>query len=139
MEQRTGETTPQRSDERSLGQLFADFSRQLSTLVRQEIALARAEMTARATSAGRGAAMVGAGGALAYAGLLAIVAAIVLLLVDAGISPWLAALLVGVIVAAIGGALVMSGRSTIQQSDLTPRRTIETLKDDTDWAKEQVK
>lgn len=129
----------QRADERSLGQLFADFSRQMSTLVRQEIALARAEVTARATSAGRGVAMVGAGGALAYAGALAVVAAIVLLLIEAGVTPWLAALIVGVVVAAIGGALVMSGRTTIANTDLTPRRTIETLKDDTEWAKEQVK
>lgn len=129
----------QRADERSLGQLFADFSRQMSTLVRQEIALARAEVTARATSAGRGAAMVGAGGALAYAGALAVVAAIVLLLIEAGVTPWLAALIVGVVVAAIGAALVMSGRTTIANTDLTPRRTIETLKDDTEWAKEQVK
>ena len=129
----------QRTDERSIGQLFSDLSRQLSTLVRQEIALARAEVASRAQSAGRGAAMVGAGGALAYAGALAIVAAIVLLLVQAGLDPWIAALLVGVIVAALGGALIASGRSTIAKTDLTPHRTIETIRDDTEWAKEQVK
>ena len=129
----------QRTDERSIGQLFSDLSRQLSTLVRQEIALARAEMTSRAQSAGRGAAMVGAGGALAYAGALAIVAAIVLLLIQAGLDPWLAALLVGIVVAAVGAGLVMSGRSTIAKTDLTPHKTIETIRDDAEWAKEQVK
>ena len=129
----------QRTDERSIGQLFADLSRQLSTLVRQEITLARVEMTSRAQSAGRGAAMVGAGGALAYAGALAIVAAIVLLLIQMGLDPWLAALLVGVVVAVIGGALIASGRSTIANTDLTPHKTIETIRDDTEWAKEQVK
>jgi hypothetical protein len=129
----------QRTDERSIGQLFSDLSRQLSTLVRQEIALARVEMTSRVTSAGRGAAMVGAGGALVYAGALAVVAAIVLLLIQGGIDPWLAALIVGIVIAAIGGVLVMTGRSTIANTDLTPRRTIETIRDDTEWAKEQTK
>jgi len=129
----------QRSDERSIGQLFSDLSRQLSTLVRQEITLARVEMTSRVTSAGRGAAMVGAGGALVYAGALAIVAAIVLLLIQGGIDPWLAALIVGIVIAAIGGVLIMTGRTTIANTDLTPRRTIETIRDDTEWAKEQTK
>ena len=128
-----------RTDERSIGQLFSDLSRQLSTLVRQEITLARTEMTNRATEAGRGAAMVGAGGALAYAGGLAIVAAIVLLVIQAGVEPWLAALLVGVVVVIVGGALIASGRTAISRTDLTPRRTIESLRDDTDWAKEQMK
>ena len=128
-----------RSDERSLGQLFGDLSRQLSTLIRQEIALARTEMTSRIGSAGRGAAMIGAGAALAYAALLGLLVAVGLLLVDAGITPWLAALIVAVITAAIGGALVGYGRSEIARTDLAPKRTIETLRDDADWAKEQIK
>jgi hypothetical protein len=129
----------QRTDERSIGQLFSDLSRQLSTLVRQEIALARTEMTSRATAAGRGAAMVGAGGALVYAGALAIVAAIVLLLIQSGIDPWLSALIVGIVVAAIGGVVIAGGRSTIASTDLTPHRTLETIRDDAEWAKEQTK
>ena len=129
----------QRTDERSIGQLFSDLSRQLSTLVRQEIALARTEMTSRATAAGRGAAMVGAGGALVYAGALAVVAAILLLLIQSGIDPWLSALIVGIVVAAIGGVVIAGGRSTIANTDLTPHRTLETIRDDAEWAKEQTK
>ena len=128
-----------RSDERSLGQLFGDLSRQLSTLIRQEIALARAEVTARAGTLGRGATMVGVGGALAYAGLLALLAAIALLLIDAGLAPWLAVLVVAVVTAAIGGALAAYGRTEIARTDLAPRRTIETIRDDAEWAKEQTK
>lgn len=128
-----------RGDERSLGELFGDLSRQLSTLIRQEISLARAEMSARVGSAGRGAAMVGLGGAVAYAGLLAIVAAAVLLFVDAGISPWLAALIVGIVVAVIGAALAMRGRQEIARTNLAPQRTIETLRDDAEMAKESLK
>jgi hypothetical protein len=126
-------------DERSLGQLFGDLSRQLSTLVRQEIDLARTEVTTKAGAATRDAALIGAGGALAYAGLLVLLGAVVLLLVEAGLDAWLAALIVGIIVAAIGGFLVMRGRSGLQNADLAPTRTIDTLKDDAEWAKERIK
>src|SRR5688500_14627804 len=99
-----------RRDDRSLGQLFGDLSRQLTTLVRQEFELARTEVTSRAGAATRDAALIGVGGALAYAGLLVLLAAVVLVLVQAGLEPWLAALIVGLLVAAAGGALVMRGR-----------------------------
>lgn len=128
-----------RSDDRSLGQLFGDLSRQLSTLIRQEITLARTEMTSRIGSAGRGAAMVGVGGALAYAGLLVFLAAVALVLIEAGITPWLAVLIVAIVTLAIGGALAAYGRSEIARTDLTPRRTIETIQDDAEWAKERIK
>jgi hypothetical protein len=128
-----------RRDERSLGDLFGDLSRQLSTLIRKEIDLARTEMTSRARSATQDVVLIGAGGALAYAGLLVFLGAVVLLLVDAGFEPWLAALLVAVIAIAIGGALVWRGREGLTQTSLTPERTIETLKDDAEWAKEQIK
>jgi hypothetical protein len=126
-------------DERSLGQLFGDLSRQLSTLVRQEIDLARTEVTTRAGAVTRDAAMIGIGSALAYAGLLTLLAAVVLVLVQAGLDPWLAALVVGIVVAGIGGFLVLRGREGLQRTDLAPRRTIETLKDDAEWAKERIK
>ena len=128
-----------RRDERSLGDLFGDLSRQLSTLIRKEIDLARTEMTNRARSATQDAALIGAGGALAYAGLLVFLGAVVLLLVDVGLEPWLAALLAAVVAIAIGGALVWRGREGLKQTSLTPERTIETLKDDAEWAKEQIK
>ena len=126
-------------DDRSLGQLFGDLTRQLSTLVRAELDLARTEVTSKAGAVGRDAALVGAGGALVHAGFLALMAAVVLLLVDVGLEAWIAALLVGVLVAAIGGFLVQRGRSELQQIDLAPKRTMETLKDDAEWAKEQVR
>jgi hypothetical protein len=126
-------------DERSLGQLFGDLTRQLSTLVRQEIDLARTEVTTKAGAASRDAAMIGIGGALAYAGLLALLAAVILILVQAGLEPWLSALIVGVVVAGIGGFLIMRGRDGLQKTELAPKRTIETLKDDAEWAKERIK
>ena len=123
---------------RPLGELFGDLSRQLSVLVRQEIQLARTEVSQRAGTVGRDAAMVGAGGALLYAGFLGLMAAIALLLVEAGLQPWLAAFLVGTLVVLAGGALVARGRSGLASADLTPRRTLETLRDDAEWAKERM-
>ena len=126
-------------EERSIGELFSDLSRQTSTLVSQEIALARTEMTAQVRSAARGAGLIGAGGAVAYAGVLAVVAAAVLLLVEAGVAPWVSALLIGILVLILGGGLIAAGRSAIAAADLTPRRTIETIRDDATMAKEQLR
>jgi uncharacterized membrane protein YqjE len=127
-----------REDDRSLGALFADFSRQLSTLVRQELDLARTEMTAKARGASRDALLIGAGAALLYAGLLVLLAAVVLLLVDIGMTPWLAALAVAVVVGVLGAAAAMRGRDHLMREGLAPQKTIETIKDDADWMKEQM-
>jgi hypothetical protein len=126
-------------DDRSLGQLFGDLSRQLSTLVRQEIDLAKTEMTTKVTTAGRDAVMVGAGGALAYAGALVLLGALVLILIQLGLEPWLSAVIVGLIAVAIGAVLIQRGRSGLTSVDVMPERTIETIKDEAEWAKEQVK
>jgi hypothetical protein len=126
-------------DERSLGELFGDLSRSLSTLIRQELELARTEMTARASRLSRGAAMVGVGVALVYAAVFGVMAVLILGLVELGLAPWLAALVVTIIVAGIGGLLVASGQSELKKADLVPRRTIETVREDADWAKERFR
>jgi hypothetical protein len=127
----------QTRDDRSLGELFSDLTRSFSTLIRQEFELARTEMTARAGRLSQGAGMVGAGGALLYAAVLGVMAVVTLGLVELGLAAWLAALVVTIIVAAVGGLLVASGRSALKQADLVPRRTIETVREDADWAKER--
>jgi hypothetical protein len=124
--------------DRSLGELFSDLSRSLSTLIRQEIDLARTEMTARAGRLSRGAAMVGMGGALLYAAVLGAMAVLVFGLVELGLAPWLAALVVTIVAAVVGGGLVAAGQDALKKADLVPRRTIETLREDADWAKERV-
>ncbi len=126
-------------DDRSLGQLFGDLSRQLSQLVRKEIELAKTEMTTRVTTVGRDAAQIGAGGALAYAALLMALIAVGLLLIQIGITPWLAFLLVAIIVGVIAAVLIQRGRAELQKTNLAPTKTIETLKEDAEWAKQQVK
>jgi xanthine/uracil permease len=125
-------------DERSLGDLFSDLSRETTTLVRQEVQLAKAELTQSATEAARGIGMLVAGGAVAYAGLLFLLLAIVYGLIDAGWDPWLSALVVGLVVVAIGAILVLRARESLKPANLAPRRTVETLKEDQEWAKEQI-
>ena len=125
-------------DDRSLGELFADLSRETTTLVRQEVELAKTEMTQKATRVLRNIGFLAIGGAIAYAGLLALIAAVIILL--AMVIPWwLSALLVGLVIAGIGAFLIWKGLNALKQEDLVPRQTIETLKEDQEWAKEQVR
>ena len=125
-------------DERSLGDLFSDLSRETTTLVRQEVQLAKAELTQSATEAARGIGMLVAGGAVAYAGLLFLLLAIVFGLIEAGWDAWLSALVVGLVVVALGAILVLRARESLKPANLAPRRTVETLKEDQEWAKEQI-
>jgi hypothetical protein len=124
-------------DERSLGDLFSELSEESSRLVRQEIALAKAEITDSARRVGKDVGMIAAGGVIAYAGFIVFLGALAILL--AGVMPlWLSTLLVGVIVIAVGAGLVMKGRADLQRAELAPRQTIETLREDKEWAKEQI-
>ena len=125
-------------DDRSLGELFADLAREMGTLVRAEVELARVEMTQKATRVGKDVGFLAVGAAVAYAGLLAILAAAIIGLAQLGVPWWLSALLVGLVVAGVGYALVQRGLTALKREDLTPRQTIETLKEDKDWAKEQI-
>jgi hypothetical protein len=125
-------------DERSLGDLFSDLSRETTTLVRQEVQLAKAELTQSATEAARGIGMLVAGGAVAYAGLLFLLLAIVFGLIEAGWDAWLSALVVSLVVVAIGAVLVLRARESLKPANLAPQKTVETLKEDAAWAKEQI-
>jgi len=127
----------QSRDDRSLGELFADLSRQTSTLVRQEVQLAKTEISDKATKTGKDIASMAVGGAIAYAGLLAIIAAVIILLAEV-IPWWLSAFIVGVAVAATGYLLIQRGRESMKQGDMVPRQTIDTLKEDAEWAKRQT-
>jgi hypothetical protein len=128
----------QTDDERSLGDLFGDLARDMGTLVSQEVALARTELTQKAVQVGKDIAILAVGGLVAYAGLLALIGGVIFLLAERGLPLWASAMLVGGIIAIIGYVLVQRGISALKQQDLTPRQTIESLKEDTKWAKEQV-
>lgn len=125
-------------EDRSIGELFADLAQQTGTLVRQEVELARVEMTHKATRVGKDVAFLAIGGLVVYAGFLGIMATAVLLLGAAGLPWWLAALLVGLVVLGAGYLLVQRGLSALKREELAPRQTLETLKEDKEWAKEQI-
>jgi hypothetical protein len=123
--------------ERSIGELFGEFSQDMTLLVRQEIRLARTELGEKATAVSKRLTSVIAGGVVAYIGTLALVAGMILLLTQVvGIPAWVSALLVGAALA-IGGYLTLrAGLRALKTIDPAPRRTVETLKDDVRWAKE---
>jgi hypothetical protein len=125
-------------EDKSLGELLGDLTREITTLVREEAALAKTEMTQKLSRVGRDVGFLAAGGAVAYAGLLAIVAAIIIGLAQAGMEWWASALLVGVVVAAIGGFLVWRGLNNLKQEDLTPHQTVETVKEDAQWIRRRA-
>ena len=128
----------QTNSDRSLGDLFGDLARDMGTLVSQEVTLARTEITETASRVAKDIAVLAVGGLVAYAGLLAIIAAIIFLIADRGVPLWVSALVVGAVVAGIGYLLVQRAISALKQQDLTPRQTIASIKDDTKWAKEQI-
>jgi hypothetical protein len=126
-----------RGDDRSLGELFSELSQETTTLIRQELNLAKTEMSQKAFRVGKDVGFMAAGGAVVYAGLLAILAGVIALL-GLVIPLWLSALLVGLVVAGLGYFLVRRGLDALKQEDLAPRQTIETLKEDKEWAKDQT-
>lgn len=124
-------------DQRSIGELFSELARETSALVRQEVALAKTEMSQKATGLGKQGAFIGAGAALAYAALLAVLGAVALLLGE--VMPlWFATLLVAAIAGGVGFFLIQKGIKTLKQIDLKPEETIQTLKEDKQWARHQM-
>jgi xanthine/uracil permease len=125
-------------EDRGPVQLVADLMDQTRTLLQQEVQLAKAEMTEKASRVGKDISSLVVGGAIAYAGLLAFIAAAIIGLANV-IPDWLAALIIGLVVAGIGLVLVQQGRDNLKREDLTPRKTVESLQEDKQWAKEQMK
>lgn len=126
-------------DDRSLGDLFADLASQTSTLVRQELRQAGTEIGQRASGVGKDVGVLAAGAVVLHAGFLAVVAAIIIGLAKLGLPWWVAALIVGLVLAGVGYALVGRARAAIKRADLLPRHTMETAREDQEWAKEQIR
>ena len=120
-------------DERSLGELLAELSRETGVLVRKEVELATTEMTAKAKKASADASMMAAGGALAYAGVLVLLAALVIALTHAGVTAWLSALIVALLTMGVGYMLIVMGQARLRRLTVAPTQTIETLKENARW------
>ena len=125
-------------DDRTLGDLFSELSQKTSTLITKEIELARLEITRSMTDMARSTAMVAAGGVVAYAGALIMLIGAAWLLATFGLPVWLAFVLVGGLTLAIGGFLAYRAINAIKQVNVVPERTVATIRDDVEWAKEQT-
>jgi hypothetical protein len=122
---------------RSIAALLSDLVNQVSALVRQEVALFRAELLEKLGLIGRGVGAIVAGALIAFSGWLALVAAAVLGLAIV-VAPWLAALIVGLVLTGIGGALLYFGKSRLDADALAMRRTLGSLREDQAWVREQI-
>jgi hypothetical protein len=122
---------------RPVAALLSDLAGETSTLVRQEIALFKAELNEKLAQIGLGAGALAAGGVIAFSGWLALVAAAILGL-NYVLAPWLSALIIGVVVIALGAALALFGKSRLKADALVPRRTLNSLREDEAWIRDQV-
>jgi putative copper export protein len=121
----------------SIGQLFGQLTQDMGLLVRQEAQLAKSEVQQKISRAMRDLVSLATGGVVVLLGALALTAALILILAGpVGMSPWLSALLVGVALAAVGYVMLQRGLRDLKRTDPTPRRTVESIKEDIQWAKE---
>lgn len=125
-------------ENKPLGDLFSELAGEMSELVRKEVALAKLEVGQKARHIGKNVGYLVVGGAVAYAAMLAIIAGIVMLL-DGVMPNWVAAIVVGVVVGIVGWLLIGKARAALQATDITPQQTVETLKEDAAWVKQQIK
>lgn len=124
-------------EDRSLGELFSELAGETGTLVRQEIALAQAELSKKAVTLGTNVGFIAAGGLVGYAGFLAILAGVIIGLANF-IPAWIAAIIVGAIVAGTAYFLIASSLAALKSADLKPTGTVESIKEDAKWLKDQV-
>ena len=122
----------------SLGSLFGQLAQDSSTLIKQEIGLAKAEMRASMRETATGAVRVGIAAAVAGVGAHVLVAFLVLLLGQLLDNYWLAALIVGGVLTLLGGILALSGMRRLKEVSVAPEATMETLKEDGAWARGEI-
>ena len=122
----------------STGELVKQLSNQLSTLIRKELDLAKAELTEKGKVAGIGAGMFGGAG---VAGLLALgsLTALVILLLDKAMDAAVATLLVTLIWGAVAAVLALAGRDRVREATPPAEETVETVKEDVQWAKNRAR
>jgi MFS family permease len=122
-----------------ISELVKDLATETSTLVRQEIDLAKAEMTDRGKRAGKGVGMLAAGAVVALLAFGALTAGLIAAL-DLAMPTWLAALIITVVYGAIAAVLVQIGRKKVQEAaPPVPEETIESVKEDVQWAKTRTR
>lgn len=134
-------TTPDRhtDDDRSVGELVQQLSRQTSTLIRQEMRLAQAELQEKGKRAGIGAGMFGGAGVVALYGVGALIAGVIML-VGTALEPWLAAVIVGVVLLAVAGVLALTGKKQVNRATPPkPEQAMESVQRDIDEVKARAR
>jgi hypothetical protein len=121
----------------SLGRLFRDLADDLSDLTRKEIELARTETMEKISHASKALISMAAGGFIAYAGLLFLLAAAVMVIAT-WVPYWLSAVIVGALAVIIGLIMLQSGRSALKNTNITPEKTVDTMKENAQWVKEKI-
>jgi hypothetical protein len=133
--------TPPREG-RSLIALFSDLWRETSTLVHEEAELAKAEMSEKVSQVGTGVGAIAIGGAIVFAGFIVLLLAAVnglALMLPPDHAGWLAPLIIGLAVMVIGFIALAAGRHELKASNLTPERTMQSLRRDSELVKEHVR
>jgi len=115
--------------ERTLGQLVADATHDISSIMHNEIALAKAEIGADVKKAGAGGAMFAVAGVFAFLALILLLIAAAYGLVAAGLPPWLSFLIVGGVLLVVGTILALVGKRTVSKIKGKPERTIKNAED----------
>jgi uncharacterized membrane protein YqjE len=123
--------------DRGIGELVKELANQTSTLVRQEIRLAQAEVSQKGKTAGKGAGMLAGAGVAALLGLGALTALLIVVL-DSFMALWLAVAIVMILWLVIAAVLGMAGKNALQASTPPAPQTVETVKEDIQWAKTQT-
>ena len=126
------------TDDRSLKDLLSDLTTSLTTLVRKEIQLARAETSEKVTQSMVAVGAIAAGGILALSALIVLLQALVIAIAELGVPPALASLIVGLVVAVIAYVLIHKGTNDLKATNLAPDRTIDSLRRDAQVIKEQA-
>ena len=124
-------------EETSLGDLFSDLAEQSGKLIRQEVALAKAELSEKAADAGKNVGLLAAAAFIGYAGVMVLVAALVIILAYV-IPLWASALLVGVVLLGLAALLGGPALTALKKTTWAPQETIESVKEDAEWLKKQI-
>lgn len=132
-------------EELSIVQLLRELTTATRTLLKQEVDLAKTEMTEKASRVGANLGSLAVGGAVAFLGALALLAAVVYGLtsilsnfMSLGVAVWLAPLIIGGILAAVGTSLVKKALETLKRESLTPEKTTQSLQENKAWLKEKI-
>jgi uncharacterized membrane protein YqjE len=126
--------------EEGVGELVKRLAAETNTLVHQEIELAKAELTEKGKTAGKGAAMFGGAGVIGLLALGSLTACFIAVLATAVDHVWLAALIVAVVYGAIAAVLALRGRARVRAATpAAPEQTIESVKEDVEWAKTRTR